>query len=250
LICFVAGDKLRATPFSMNEFSDSRATASFGVFVADLRTGELRKHGRKIRIARHPFQILAMLLGHPGELLTREEIRAKLWPADTFVDFEHGMNSAVRKLRDALGDSAENPRFVETLPKRGYRFIATVQPSAAMARAAEPPTSAASATTGWVGQVATLSAVEGGNYVLLPVDEDTLAEKESYEAANDDLGITLLVAAEKLMLVPSGAKVKILDAQQTRIGCRVRILEGRFIGAIAFAPRQCLSGLVDSAAAG
>ena len=233
----------------MNETGSSSVKAQFGAFVADLRTGELRKHGRKIRIARHPFQILTMLLERPGDLLTREDIRARLWPADTFVDFEHGMNSAVRKLRDALGDSAENPRFVETLPKRGYRFIATVEASAPAAGPSVAPIAATPAPSDWVGQVATLRAAKGANFVLLPVDEDTLAEKVSYEAAHDDLGITLMVAAEQLMLVPNGAKVKILDAQQPHIGCRVRILEGRFIGAIAFAPRQCLPGLIDRARA-
>lgn len=217
--------------------------ARFGAFAADLRTGELRKHDRKIRLARHPFQILSMLIETPGELLTRDEIRSKLWPADTFVDFEHGMNSAIRKLRDALGDTAKQPRFIETLPRRGYRFIAAVEKIDAAPRPAELPSSKAAQTPGWVGQVATLSAVNDGNFVLLPVDEDTLAEKESYEAANDDLGITLLVAAEKLLLVPYGTKVKILEAQQPLSGCRVRILEGQFIGVIAFAPRQCLLGL-------
>jgi DNA-binding winged helix-turn-helix (wHTH) protein len=233
----------------MKASANSGKTARFGDYVADLRTGELRKHGRKIRIARHPFQILALLLDRPGELLARDEIRSKLWPADTFVDFEHGMNSAVRKLRDALGDSAKKPRFIETLPQRGYRFIAKVDIIEATGHAATPATSAPSPATELVGQVATVSAVNAGNFVLLPVDEGTLAEKESYEAANDDLGISLLVAAEKLLLVPYGTRVKILEAQQPLTGCRVRILEGQFIGAIAFAPRKCLAGLQQSAEA-
>jgi len=95
----------------------------FGVFEADLRSGELRKRGVKIKLHHQPFQILTMLLEHPGEVVTREELKTKLWPLDTFVDFDVGLNSAVKKLRNALGDSAEIPRYVETLPRRGYRFI-------------------------------------------------------------------------------------------------------------------------------
>src|ERR1700674_4124856 len=98
----------------------------FDVFEADLRAGELRKHGIKIKLHHQPFQILTLLLGHPGELVTREELKGKLWPDDTFVDFDVGLNSAVKKLRDALGDSAEVPRFVETIPRRGYRFIGSL----------------------------------------------------------------------------------------------------------------------------
>src|SRR6202165_4005841 len=98
----------------------------FDAFEADLRSGELRKQGIKIKLHHQPFQVLAMLLEHPGELITREELKKKLWPLDTFVDFDVGLNSAVKKLRDALGDSAEIPRYVETLPRRGYRFIGSL----------------------------------------------------------------------------------------------------------------------------
>ena len=96
----------------------------FGVFELDLRSGELQKQGRKIRLEGQPVQVLICLLENPGELVTREELHRKLWPADTFVNFEHGLNAAVKRLRQALNDSADNPRFVETLPRRGYRFIA------------------------------------------------------------------------------------------------------------------------------
>ena len=98
----------------------------FGIFEIDLRSGELRKAGTRVKLHDQPFQVLAMLLDRPGELVTREEIRQKLWPGDTFVDFDHGLNSAVNRLRDAIGDSADTPRFIETLPRRGYRFIGTV----------------------------------------------------------------------------------------------------------------------------
>jgi len=99
----------------------------FGTFEADPRSGEIRKSGNRVRMQEQPFQILLMLLEHPDEVITREEIRRKLWAGDVFVDFEHGVNSAVARLRDALGDSADSPRFIETLPRRGYRFIAPVQ---------------------------------------------------------------------------------------------------------------------------
>src|SRR5579864_4407938 len=98
----------------------------FGVFELDLRAGELRRHGHKIKLQEQPFQVLSQLLEKPGEVITREELRNRLWPADTFVDFDHSLNAAIRRLRDALGDSAENPRFVETVARRGYRFLAPV----------------------------------------------------------------------------------------------------------------------------
>src|SRR5262249_4651823 len=99
----------------------------FGPFTVDLHTHEVRKDGIRIRLVGQPFDILAVLLSRPGELVTREELRMRLWPGDTFVDFDHGLNAAVNKLREALGDSAESPRFVETLPRRGYRFIVAVE---------------------------------------------------------------------------------------------------------------------------
>lgn len=105
--------------------------ARFGVFELDLAVGELRKNGVKLRLQEQPFQILSLLLQRPGEVVSREEIRHTLWPSDTFVDFDHSLNTAVNKLRETLGDSASNPRFVETLARRGYRFIAPVQSSPA-----------------------------------------------------------------------------------------------------------------------
>jgi TolB-like protein/DNA-binding winged helix-turn-helix (wHTH) protein len=98
----------------------------FGPFEADLPSQELRKQGVHLRLPRQSFQILKMLLERPGDLVTREELRQELWPSDTFVDFEHGLNAAINRLRDALGDSADNPKFIETLPRRGYRFIGPV----------------------------------------------------------------------------------------------------------------------------
>ena len=115
----------------------------FGPFAVDLHTHEVRKNGARIRLVGQPFDILAVLLSRPGELVTREELRSRLWSGDTFVDFDHGLNAAVNKLREALCDSAESPRFVETLPRRGYRFIAPVEFVDTFAR--ETPVETASA---------------------------------------------------------------------------------------------------------
>src|SRR6266404_6181486 len=98
----------------------------FGVFEVDLRSGELRKQGVRIKLQEQPFHVLTVLLQRPGEVVTREELRNQNWPADTFVDFDNSLNTAINKLREALGDSADNPRFIETLPRRGYRFLAPV----------------------------------------------------------------------------------------------------------------------------
>src|SRR6516165_12350972 len=103
--------------------------ARFEDFVVDLRTGELFKNGKKIRLQAQPFQVLALLLQRPGEMVSRDELRDKLWPDNTFVDFDDGLNTAVRKLRQVLGDSPEHPQYIETLPRRGYRFIAPVRTS-------------------------------------------------------------------------------------------------------------------------
>src|ERR1700739_2336159 len=107
--------------------TSNRRRIRFGIFEADLRAGELRKGGSRIRLQEQPFQILVMLLERPGQIITREELRSRLWPGDTFVDFEHGVNSAVARLRDALGDSAAKPRYIETLPRRAYRLLVSVE---------------------------------------------------------------------------------------------------------------------------
>jgi len=119
--------KKRATfgQFSMQDANHPPKRLRFGVFEADLRLGELTKHGKRLPLQEQPFRLLAMLLARPGQLVTREELRATIWP-HTIVDFDHGLNKAVSKVRDALGDSAESPRFIETVARRGYRFLADV----------------------------------------------------------------------------------------------------------------------------
>src|SRR5262245_20367482 len=111
----------------------------FEAFELDTRSGELRKHGIKIRLHQQPFRVLLMLLRHPGEVVLREEIRQALWAGDTVVEFDHGINATIQRLRDALGDSAEKPRYVETLPRRGYRFLATVESTRSASPDSGPP---------------------------------------------------------------------------------------------------------------
>src|SRR5712691_11813450 len=115
----------------------------FGLFEVDRRAGELRRNGSRVKLQEQPFQILSLLLEHPGQVVTREELQKKLWPADTFVDFDHSLNAAIRRLRDALGDSAENPRFVETVARRGYRFLVPTNGAAATVIAPPAPRFAA-----------------------------------------------------------------------------------------------------------
>jgi Tol biopolymer transport system component/DNA-binding winged helix-turn-helix (wHTH) protein len=110
----------------MSVVSNENQRVQFGSFEVDMKSGELRRNGTRIRLQEQPFQILALLLERPGEVVTREELQGRLWPADTYVDFDHSLNAAVRRLRDALGDSAENPRFVETVARRGYRLLVPV----------------------------------------------------------------------------------------------------------------------------
>ena len=120
----------------------------FGVFEADGAVGELRRQGVRVRLNAQPFQVLCMMLERPGELLTREEISRELWPDGTFVDYEHGVNSAVNRIREALGDTASNPRFVETLARRGYRFVAPVEKVGASVAAVEEVASLPEAPSG------------------------------------------------------------------------------------------------------
>ena len=119
---------------------EGRRHARFGPFEVDLQVGEICTNGCKVKLQEQPLQILLLLLERPGELVTREEIRQKLWPDETFVDFEHSIYTAVKKLRAALGDDPENPCYIETIPRRGYRFMAMAEP---VAPASSPATGAA-----------------------------------------------------------------------------------------------------------
>jgi len=131
----------------------------FGPFAVDFRAGELLKNGRRIRLQDQPLQVLAMLLEHPGEVLTREELHRKLWPTDTFVDFDHGLNNTINRLREALSDSAEEPRYIETLPRRGYRFISQVESEAISASSAAREKSLGPSENDQAGSVTTVRAL-------------------------------------------------------------------------------------------
>jgi DNA-binding winged helix-turn-helix (wHTH) protein len=211
------------------------AILRFDVYALDLRAGELFKSGRKIKLQEQPFRILTLLLEHPGELVTREELRQRLWSEDTFVDFEHSLNTAIKKLRRALGDEAGKPRFVETLPRRGYRFVGSVadHPSTSLQPPTKPP-------KGLVGKVCVLRDVTGGGFVTLPIDEVTMMEKQKLESAADDLGLSLLFAAEKLLMVRAGTRVKVLQARSAQSCYEVRILEGEHMAKTAVVPDICL----------
>jgi DNA-binding winged helix-turn-helix (wHTH) protein len=132
----------------MHEAAPSSEHIRFGPFELHVRSGELDKGQTRLKVPDQSIEILKALLERPGELVTREELRKRLWPTDTFVDFEHGLNAAVRRLREALGDSADTPKFIETLPRRGYRFIGLVEgPSCEAVAAAPSATEAKSSPT-------------------------------------------------------------------------------------------------------
>ena len=111
----------------MDALASSSRRVRTGLFEIDFGSGEVHKEGRKVPMQEQPFRVLAILLERPGEVVTREQLQARLWPADTYVGFDEGLNTAIRKLRVTFGDSADNPRFIETAPRRGYRFIAPVK---------------------------------------------------------------------------------------------------------------------------
>jgi cholera toxin transcriptional activator len=131
----------------------------FGAFEADARTGELRRQGLRVKLHSQPLQLLLLLLERPGELLTREEISRELWPDGTFVDYEHGVNSAMNRIREALGDKASHPRFIETLARRGYRFVAPVE------RIALPEEGSAESTAGISNEPASVPVVAKPNFL-------------------------------------------------------------------------------------
>jgi len=221
----------------MSSPSPSSGVVRFDLFEVDLRAGELYKAGHKIRLQIQPFHALALLLERPGEVVTRQEFEKKLWPGDTFVDFDHSLNTAIKKLRQALGDDKKKPRFVETLPKRGYRFIGNLKHTAPQLPARAP------ASASGVGQLARLCADGKLSFALVSVDEGTAAEREKLEVASDDVGLSLLIASQRLLMVPSGTQVRILDVQQAQSCCQVRILEGEHYGKTALVPLRQLAEL-------
>ena len=213
----------------------------FDVFEVDLRAAELYKSGRKVKLQVQPLHILAMLLERPGEVLTREELRQRLWPADTFVDFDHSLNTAVKKLRQALGDDKKKPRFVETLPKRGYRFIGTVkEPAPPAAQASAPQAEPVSLVSSWVGRVAKLRCDDQTSIALLAIDNATATEREKLQAAGDDVGLSILIASHRVLMVPQDTLLRVLEVNHGSLHCQVRILEGEHYGKTALVPLKML----------
>lgn len=135
-------DTLPPLAMAMSQPSSETRPLRFGVFEVDLAAGQLRKNGVRLRLQEQPFQVLVVLLENAGRVVTREELRQRVWPSDTFVDFDHSLNTAVNKIREVLGDSASSPRFVETLARRGYRFIAPVNSAEPSLRAADSESAA------------------------------------------------------------------------------------------------------------
>ena len=213
----------------------------FSAYEVHLRACELYRAGRKIRLQVQPFHVLAILLERPGEVVAREELQKRLWPADTFVDFDHSLNTAVKKLRQALSDDKKKPRFIETLPKRGYRFIGALESTAGPFAA---PQTTSKAKSSWVGRVAKISTDGKSSFALVSVDEESAAEREKLEAASDDVGLSLLIAAQRVFLVPKGTPVRVLEVHEGGSQCLVRILDGEHYGKTALVPLHSLTDLV------
>jgi DNA-binding winged helix-turn-helix (wHTH) protein len=174
--------------------SDDSAVVRFGIFEADLVTGELRRKGVKVALQEQPFQVLALLLERPGGLVTRDALRRRIWPDAVFVDFEHGLNKAVSKLRRALADSASSSRFVETLPRRGYRFVAPVE-GRASARSAG----------------ARFRVVSEGRAVALPDGETVIGRDPDVRLSVDASSVSRRHA--RIVVSESGAVIEDLDSK-------------------------------------
>lgn len=235
----------------------STEVVRFSAYEVHLRACELYRAGRKIKLQVQPFHVLAILLEHPGEVVAREDLQKRLWPADTFVDFDHSLNTAIKKLRHALSDDKKKPRFIETLPKRGYRFIGTLkenkernEPPSKPLSSVPPPAPLRSrqrpknAMFSYIGRVARIAPDGKSNFALVSVDEASAAERERLDSANDDVGLSLLIAAQRVFLVPNGTPVRILEIHEAESQCLVRILDGEHYGRTALVPLQSLTDLL------
>jgi DNA-binding winged helix-turn-helix (wHTH) protein len=210
----------------------------FGSFAVDGRAREIFKKGKKLEVQPQPMQVLVSLLENAGEVVTREELRQKIWPADTFVDFEHSLNTAIKKLRQALGDNAARPKYIETLPRRGYRFRGKVEASGEKTGAS---VGASVARPGpLAGKVFTLEAEKGIPCVMAPMDESCRKEWERLQSLEDDVGIAVMIAEKRLMLVEGGHRVRVLAAEDRAQWCEVRIMDGEHYGRTALVERKAL----------
>jgi DNA-binding winged helix-turn-helix (wHTH) protein len=214
----------------------SGGMSKFADFAVDARAGELFRRGKKIKLQHQPMQVLLVLLDKPGQIVTREELRQRIWPADTFVDFEHSLNTAIKKLRVALGDKATNSKFVETLPRRGYRFLPKVE-------AAEEKRATERAFSPLEGQLFALVSEEGTECVLAPVDAKSLEEWRRLMGLNDDVGVSMMITEKRLLILEAEKPVRLLAVDGTAGWYEVRILEGEHYGRTALLHRKSLKDI-------
>jgi DNA-binding winged helix-turn-helix (wHTH) protein len=225
----------------MSSPGNESKTVKFGEFVVEPRAGELYRRGKKIKLQHQPVQVLLALLEKPGQIVTREELRLRIWPADTFVDFEHSLNTAVKKLRLALGDRANKSKFVETLPRRGYRFLLSVE-------TAEEKAVVKTAVSRLEGKVFTLVAEKGVECVLAPVDGKSFEEWRRLTGLNDDVGVAMMITEKRLLLLEAGKTVRLLSREGSTGWCEVRVLEGEHFGKTALLNRKSLQAAHTSKA--
>jgi DNA-binding winged helix-turn-helix (wHTH) protein len=217
----------------MSSPGNENGTFRFGEFAVDPRAGEVYRRGKKVKLQPQPVQVLLALLEKPRQIVTREELRQRIWPADTFVDFEHSLNTAIKKLRLALGDRANKSKFVETLPRRGYRFLPSVE-------AVEEKPVVRTAGSRLEGKVFILVSTEGSACVLAPVDGKAFEEWRRLTGLNDDVGVSMMITEKRLLLLEAGMSVRLL-ARDVSTGWReVRILEGEHYGKTALIGRKSL----------
>ena len=225
----------------MNSPASKTGVFKFANFVVDFRAGELFRRGKKIKLQHQPIQVLVALLEESGQIVTREELRQKIWPVDTFVDFEHSLNTAIKKLRAALGDHPRKPKFVETLPRRGYRFIGKVETDG------DKPVVPRRASS-LEGKVFALVATEGTECVLAPVDGKALEEWERLIKLNDDVGVSIMITERRLLLLEAGKTIRLLATNGGGGWCEVRVLEGEHYGRTALVNRKSLKTDSEKAA--
>jgi len=214
--------------------SDEQRRLSFGPFSVDLRAGELYKGKKKIKVQQLPLQVLGALLENPGQVVQREELKSRLWPADTFVDFEHGLNTAIKKLRQALGDNSEKPRYIETLPKKGYRFTGVLN-----GEMEKTPLQSVAATA-IAGKIFYVCAEPDIACVVAPVDEKAREEWQRLVALSDDVGISIMIAHNRLLLLEVGKPVRVLSPNGPQGWWETRVLEGEHYGKVALLSRKSL----------
>jgi DNA-binding winged helix-turn-helix (wHTH) protein len=216
---------------------DETRRLRFGLFDLDPRAGELYKRGKKVKVQLLPLQLLGALLEKPGEVISREELKSKLWPADTFVDFEHGLNTAIKKLRQALGDNPAKPGLIETLPKKGYRFIGRLEANRASATPTPPR------TTALAGKIFSVFAEDDIECVVAPVDANSREQWQRLIALVDDVGVSMMITNNRLLLIEVGKPVRVLSADSPGGWLEVRILEGEHYGKTALLPLKSLHAL-------